>query len=55
MVKVKVEDGGLTKFLDAWDKKAYDLEVELKKIHLKQKKEQVIIRKKEGLTFRAQK
>ena len=55
MVKVKVEDGGLTKFLDAWDKKAYDLNVKLKKMHQKQKKEQVILRKKEGFTFRVHK
>ena len=55
MVKVKVEDGDLTKFLDAWDKKTYDLNLELKKIFLKQKREQVILRKKEGFAFRAHK
>ena len=49
MVKVKV--GDITKFLSAWDKNAYDLNVELKKIHQKQKKEQVILRKKKGLAF----
>ena len=37
MVKVKVKDGSMTKFLDAWDKKTYDLNLELKKIFLKQK------------------
>ena len=52
MVKVKVKDGDIAKFLNAWDKEAYDLKVELKKIHLKQKKEQVIFRKREGFTFR---
>ena len=55
MRKVKVEGGDIMKFLNAWDKDAYDLKVELKKIHLKQKKEQVIMRKKEGFAFRAQK
>jgi hypothetical protein len=52
MVKVKGKD--IIKFLNAWDKKAYDLNVELKKMHQKQKKEQVILQKKEGFTFRVQ-
>ena len=52
MMKVKVKGGNITKFLNAWDKKAYDLNVKLKKMHQKQKKEQVILRKKEGFTFR---
>ena len=51
MVKDKVEGGSITKFLHSWDKEAYDLKAELKKIHLKQKKEQVIIQKKNGVTF----
>ena len=51
MVIVKVKGGDITKFLNAWDKNAYDLNVELKKIHQKQKKEQVILRKKKGVTF----
>jgi len=55
MVKDKIEGGDITKFLNAWDKEAYDLKVELKKIYLKQKKEQVIFQKKEEFTFRAQK
>ena len=54
-MKVKIKNRDLTKFLNAWDKEAYDLKVELKKIHLKQKKEQVIFQKKEGFTFKAQK
>ena len=54
MVKVKVKSGNLAKFLKAWDREAYDLNVELKKMHQKQKKEQVILRKKEGFTFRVQ-
>ena len=52
MVKVKVKSGDLTKFLKTWDRDAYYLNVELKKMQQKQKKEQVILRKKEGLTFR---
>ena len=55
MVKVKVKDGSMTKFLDAWDKKTYDLNLELKEIFLKQKKEQVILQKKEGFAFRTHK
>ena len=55
MVKVKVKDGNITKFLDAWDKKTYDLNLELKKIFLKQKREQVILQKKKGITFRVHK
>ena len=45
----------LLTFFHAWDKEVYDLNVKLKKIHLKQKKEQVIFRKKEGFTFRVHK
>ena len=48
---VKVKDRDITKFLNAWDKKAFDLNVELKKIFLKQKKEQLTVRKNEGFTF----
>ena len=38
MVKVKIKNGDITKFLHAWDKKAYDLNIELKKMLLKQKR-----------------
>ena len=55
MVKVKVKGDILSKFLNAWDKEIFDLNVELRKINLKQKKEQLVIRKKEGFTFRLQK
>ena len=55
MVKVKVKDGDINKFLNAWDKEIYGLNIELKKLNIKQKKEQVILRKKEGFTFRAHK
>ena len=55
MVKVKFKNGDIAKFLNVWDKEAYDLNVELKKMHLKQKKEKVILRKKKGFTFRIHK
>ena len=55
MVKVKVKGDNLSKFLNNWDKEVYDLNVELRKINLKQKKEKLIIRKKEGLMFRLHK
>jgi hypothetical protein len=38
MVKVKVKNGDITQFLHAWDREAYDLNLELKKMLLKQKK-----------------
>jgi len=53
MVKVKVKNGDITQFLHAWDKEAYDLNVELKKMLSKQKKGKAFLRKKEGHTFRA--
>ena len=55
MVKAKVKDENLSKFLKVWDKEAYDLNIELRKINLKQKKEHLVIRKKEGLVFRIHK
>jgi len=55
MVKVKIKGENLSKFLNTWDKEIYDLNVELKKINLKQKKEQLVIRKKEGWVFRLHK
>ena len=51
MVKDKVTGDRLAKFLNIWDKEVYNLNVELKKINTKQKKEQVIIQKKNGVTF----
>tara|TARA_B100000315_G_scaffold182063_1_gene170926 strand:- start:222 stop:389 length:168 start_codon:yes stop_codon:yes gene_type:complete len=55
VTKVKVNGENLSKFLKAWDKEVCDLNVELRKINLNQKKEQLIIRKKEGLIFRIHK
>ena len=55
MVKVKVKGDNLSKFLNTWDKEIYDLNAELRKINLKQKKEKLVIQKKEGFTFRLHK
>ena len=46
MVKIKVKDVDITKFLDAWDKNSYDLNVELKKIQQKQKKNKLSYERK---------
>ena len=54
-MKVKVKGENLSRFLNSWDKEIYDLSEELRKINLKQKKEQLVIRKKEGLAFRLHK
>ena len=54
-MRVKVKGENLSKFLNAWDKEIYYLNLELRKINIKQKKEQIIIRKKEGLVFRLHK
>ena len=55
MVKLEVKGENLSKFLSAWDKEICDLNVELRKINLKQKKEKIVMRKKEGFTFRLHK
>ena len=53
MVKIKVRD--ITEFLNTWDREIYDLNKVLKKMTKKQKKEQIILRKKEGHAFRVNK
>ena len=55
MEKIKVKGDNLSKFLNIWDKEIYELNIELRKISLKQKKDQLVMRKKEGLTFRLHK
>ena len=55
MVRTKVTGKSLSKFLNTWDREIYDLNIEIKKIHLKQKKEKIVFRKKEGLLFRLNK
>ena len=55
MVRTKVRSKNLSKFLNTWDKEIYDLNLELKKLYLKQKKEKLVFQKKEGFTFRLDK
>ena len=55
MVKAKVKGENLSKFLNTWDKEICDLNIELRKINLKQKKERLVIGKKEGFVFRLHK
>ena len=52
MVKNKVIAKDLSKFLNNWDRKISNLNIEVKKINLKQKKEKTTLKKKEGFTFR---
>jgi len=52
MLRIKAKGNDLSKFLKIWDKEVYELNVELRKIYLKQKKEQLVIQKKEELVFR---
>ena len=49
MVKVKVKNGDITQFLHAWDREAYDLNLELKKMLLKQKKGRFSHGRKKGI------
>jgi len=53
MVNGKVKNGDITQFLQTWDRESDELNAELKKILLKQKKGKAFPRKKEGQTFRA--
>ena len=55
MVKNRIKYKSISKFLNLWDKEIYNLNLELKKINLKQKNENVILKEKEGLTFRVNK
>ena len=52
MVKNKFRREDISKFLNAWDRKVSYLNIEVKKINLKQKKERASLKKKEGFTFR---
>ena len=52
MVKNKVTAKDLSKFLNSWDREISNLNIEVKKINLKQKKERASLKKKEGFTFR---
>jgi len=50
--RFKSED--ISKFLNSWDRKISDLNIEVKKLNLKQKKERYTLKKKEEFTFRLQ-
>ena len=51
----KIRDKNITKFLNSWDKEIYNLNIKLKQMNQRQKRENVILRKKEGYTFRINK
>ena len=54
MVKNKYKSEDISKFLNSWDREILNLNIEVKKINLKQKKERSSLKKKEGFTFRLQ-
>ena len=54
MVKSKYKSEDISKFLNSWDRKTSKLNLEIKKINLKQKKERSSLRKKEEFTIRLQ-
>ena len=54
MVKNKFNKEDTSKFLNSWDRKISRLNIEVKKINLKQKKERSSLRKKEEFTIRLQ-
>ena len=51
MVKNKFKRKDISKFLNSWDREISNLNIEVKKINLKQKKERTSLKKKEGFTF----
>ena len=54
MVKSKFKREDISKFLNSWDREILNLNIEVKKINLKQKKERATLKKKEEFTFRLQ-
>ena len=52
MVKNKYKSEDISKFLNSWDREISNLNIEIKKINLKQKKERDTLKKKEEFTFR---
>ena len=54
MVKNKFKREDISKFLNSWDREISNLNIEVKKINLKQKKERTALKKKEAFTFRLQ-
>ena len=54
MVKNKFKREDISKFLNSWDREISNLNIEVKKLNLKQKKEKTALRKKEEFSFRLQ-
>ena len=54
MVKNKFNKEDISEFLNSWDREISNLNIEVKKINLKHKKQRAILKKKEGITFRLQ-
>ena len=54
MVENKFKREDISKFLNSWDREISNLNIEVNKLNLKQKKERTTIKKKEGFTFRLQ-
>ena len=54
MVKNKFKREDISKFLNSWDREISNLNIEVKKINLKQKKERATLKKKERFTLRLQ-
>ena len=54
MVNNKFKREDISKFLNSWDREISNLNIEVKKINLKQKKERASLKKKEVFTFRLQ-
>jgi len=54
MVKNKFKNEDISKFLNSWDRKISNLNIEVRKVNLKQKKERATLKKREGYTFRLQ-
>ena len=52
MVNNKFKREDISKFLNSWDRKTSKLNLEIKKINLKQKKERSALRKKKRISFR---
>ena len=54
MVNNKFKKEDISKFLNSWDRKISNLNIEVRKVNLKQKKERATLKKREGYTFRLQ-
>ncbi len=52
MVNNRFKSEDISKFLNSWDREISNLNIEVKKLNLKQKKERSTLKKKEGFTFR---